>query len=70
MPKLSGVTFNTQKYQHYEVFIQVCNILKTSGYKSDTSFKEIIELAYDSNLSGKRRRLTKQEFIDAMNKES
>lgn len=70
LPKLSGVTFNTQKYLHYEVFIKVCNILKTSGYKSDTSFKEIIELAYDSNLSGKRRRLTKQEFIDVMNKES
>lgn len=70
LPKLNGVTFNTQKYLHYEIFIKVCNIIKTSGYKSDTSFKEIVELAYDSNLSGKRRRLTKQEFIDAMNKEN
>jgi hypothetical protein len=65
--RLNGVTFNTQKYLHYEVLIKVCNIIKTSGYKSDTSFKEIIELAYDSNLSGKRRRLTKQEFIDLIN---
>jgi hypothetical protein len=69
-PKLEGVTFNTQKYLHYEILIKVCNIIKTNGYKSDTSFKEIIELAYDSNLSGKRRRLTKQEFIELMNKEN
>jgi hypothetical protein len=66
-PKLNGVTFNTQKYLHYEVLIKVCSIIKTNGYKSDTSFKEIIELAYDSNLLGKRRRLTKQEFIDLIN---
>jgi hypothetical protein len=70
VPKLDGVKFNTQKYLHYEILIKVCNIIKANGYKSDTSFKEIIELAYDSNLSGKRRRLTKQEFIDSMIKES
>lgn len=67
LPKLNGATFNTKKYLHYEIFIEVCNIIKTNGYKSDTYFREIIELAYDSNLSGKRRRLTKQEFIDAIN---
>ncbi|KAF8541706.1 hypothetical protein BDD12DRAFT_681316, partial [Trichophaea hybrida] len=51
--RLNGVTYNIQKYLHYEVFIKGCNIIKTNGYKSDTYFKEIIELAYDSNLSGK-----------------
>jgi hypothetical protein len=80
-PKLNEVTFNTQKYLHYEILIKVCNIIRTNGYKSDASFKEIIELAYDSNLSpcprtgdgprgGKRRRFTKQEFIYLMNEES
>jgi len=70
VPKLNGVTFNTLKYMHYEVLVKVCNIIKTNGYKSDDSFKEIIELAYDSNLSGKRRRLTKEEFLALINKEN
>lgn len=68
-PILNGVTFNTQKGEHYETIIKVSEIIKTEGYKSEDSFLKIIELAYDTNKLGKRRRLTKQEYIEKMNKE-
>ena len=29
----------------------------------DDAFEEIVELAYNSNKSGKRRRISKEEFI-------
>ncbi len=64
VPKLNGVIFNTQKSEHYETIVKVSNIIKTKGYKSDDALKEIIELAYDTNKLGKRRRLDKQEFIE------
>jgi len=68
VPILKDVTFNTQKGGHYEIIAKVSEIIKTKGYKSDDSIKEIVELAYDANKLGKRRRLTKQEFIENMMK--
>ena len=62
-PILNKVTFNTQKDEHYKTIIQVSEIIKSKGYKSDVDFINIIELAYDSNKLGKRRRFTKEEFI-------
>lgn len=67
-PILKEATFNTQKNGHYETIVKVSEIIKTKGYKSNDVFKEIIELAYDTNKLGKRRRLTKQEFIENMMK--
>ena len=33
------------------------------GKISDTSLKQIVELAYDMNKKGKRRKLTKEEYL-------
>jgi len=62
-PILNKVTFNTQKGEHYKTIIEVSEIIKSKGYKSDADFLNIIELAYDSNKLGKRRKFTKEEFI-------
>jgi hypothetical protein len=70
VPILKEVTFNTQKGSHYETIVKVSEIIKIKGFKSDDSIKEIIELAYDTNKLGKRRRFTKEEFIENMMKES
>lgn len=62
-PILNKVTFNTLKARHYEIAIKVSEIIKAKGYKSNDTFKEIVELAYDSNKLGKRRRISKEELI-------
>lgn len=66
-PILNKVTFNTQKGEHYKTIIKVSEIIKSKGYKSDADFINIIELAYDSNKLGKRRKFTKEEFIARLN---
>lgn len=62
-PVLDQIKLNTYKGDCYKIAIKVCEIIKTKGYKNDDAFREIVELAYDSNKSGKRRLLTKQEFL-------
>jgi hypothetical protein len=57
------VKLNTYKAESYNIAIKVCEIIKNKGYKTDDAFKEIIELAYNSNKSGKRRRISKEEFL-------
>ena len=62
-PILDRVKLNTYKANMYTILIKVCELIKTNGYKTDDAFREIVELAYDSNKKGKRRRITKEEFI-------
>lgn len=62
-PVLDKLNLNTYKANMYNIMIKVCELIKTKGYKSDEAFKEIIELAYDSNKLGKRRRISKEELI-------
>jgi hypothetical protein len=62
-PVLDKIELNTYKGDCYKVAIKVCEIIKTKGYKNDDALKEIVELAYDSNKLGKRRLITKKEFL-------
>ena len=62
-PILDKVELNTYKADNYNIAIKVCEIIRAKGYKTDEALKEIVELAYDSNLSGKRRRISKEEFL-------
>jgi hypothetical protein len=70
IPLFKGVTFNTIKQTNYIIVVKVCEIIKRKGYKADDDFKAIIDLAYDMNCSGKRRRLSKDQFINKMLKSS
>ena len=62
-PILDQIKLNTYKGGNYDIAIKVCEIIRDRGYKSNDAFKEIIELAYSSNKSGKRRRISKEEFL-------
>jgi hypothetical protein len=63
IPVLNKTKFNTYKSVYYDIAKKVSEIIKTKGYKTDHAFKEIIELAYDSNKTGKRRHISKEELI-------
>ena len=60
---MDKVVLNTYKADSYNTAIKVCEVIRAKGYKTDEALNEIIELAYDSNMSGKRRRISKEEFI-------
>lgn len=62
-PVMDKVVLNTYKADSYNTAIKVCEVIRAKGYKTDEALNEIIELAYDSNMSGKRRRISKEEFI-------
>ena len=62
-PVIDKVKLNTYKGKNYVVAIKVCEIIRTKGYKTDDALKEIVELAYNSNKFGKRRRISKEEFL-------
>ena len=62
-PILDKVKLNTYKAKNYNIAIKVCEIIRTRGYKTDDALKDIVELAYDSNKLGKRRRISKEEFL-------
>jgi len=66
IPLLNQVKFNTFKQERYEIFSQACHLIKTKGYKTDENLKVLVDLAYDMNKSGVRRKLTKEEYLKKM----
>ncbi len=62
-PILDKAKFNTQKGEYYKIAMEVCEIISAEGYKSNETFKKIVELAYDSNKLGKRRTISKVELL-------
>ena len=54
---------HTNKQQHYNIFKEVGEMIKENRHKSEEDFNKIIELAYNMNKEGKRRRLTKEEYL-------
>lgn len=62
-PVLDKLKLNTYKSEMYLIAMKVCEIIKLKGNKSNDSLKEIIELAYNSNKLGKRRRISKEELL-------
>ena len=53
---------NKQQHQGY-IFNSVGEMIKENRHKSEEDFNKIIELAYNMNKEGKRRRLTKEEYL-------
>ena len=62
-PVFKGIKFNTVKQKQYEIFIEVCKLIETKGYKKDEDLKNIVDLAWDMNNSGTNRRISKEEYI-------
>nr|UKQ56112.1 LAGLIDADG endonuclease [Taiwanofungus camphoratus]WRO45205.1 LAGLIDADG endonuclease [Taiwanofungus sp. YW-2023a] len=62
-PVFRDIKFNTIKQKQYEIFIEVCKLIKTKGYKNDDDLQTIVELAWDMNNSGINRRISKEEYL-------
>lgn len=60
---------HTTKRTHFEIWSKVCLMVyeNGNGYFTKSELLEIVELAYNMNLGGKRRRYTKAEYIERMN---
>lgn len=64
IPFFNNNRIHTEKWSHFQTWSKVCMILKNDGKKlPKSSLLKIIDLAYDMNKSGKRRKLTKTEYI-------
>jgi hypothetical protein len=53
----------SERADHYDIFRKVCFMLKNEKPLTLETKLEIVELAYNANKSGKRRRITKEEYI-------
>lgn len=79
IPFMDSNPIHTEKKVHYDIWKEVCFIIKnelsslagqsvTGNKLSKTSLLKIVDLAYNMNKSGKRRKLTKVEYINLINK--
>jgi hypothetical protein len=66
IPHFVEYPLHTVKKEYFEIFSQVCRLLKEGVHKTDEGLQHIIDLAYIMNKEGKGRRLTKEEFIQKM----
>ena len=55
---------HSYRKRHYELFSQGCYMLKNGEHRSHEGFRRVVDLFYDMNQGGKRRRLTKEEYIE------
>jgi len=62
-PVFKNMEFNTIKQEQFNKLIQICEIINIKGYKSNEDLKSIVDLGWDMNLDGKRRRLSKEEYL-------
>lgn len=67
IPFMDANPLYTKKMEHYNIWKEVCLILKKEKNLSKSSFLKIVELAYDMNKKGKRRKLSKEEYIKIIN---
>jgi len=70
IPHFAEYPLHTVKKEYFEIFSQVCHLLKARVHKTDEGLQQIIDLAYNMNKEGKGRRLTKEEFIQKMKAKS
>jgi len=70
IPHFAEYPLHTVKKEYFEIFSQVCHLLKARVHKTDEGLQQIIDLAYNMNKEGKGRRLTKKEIIQKMKAKS
>jgi hypothetical protein len=69
IPIIDTYPLLSERNEHYQIFRKVCFMLNnTPKNNKDLNFKlELVDLAYESNKKGKRRKLTKLEYISLLN---
>ncbi len=60
----------TEKSNHYKIWKEVSNILTNNpnleGSEGKKDFIKIVELAYNMNKEGKRRKLNKETYLETI----
>jgi len=64
IPFVNKYVLHSNKSIHYNIFKEVVISFVNNPHPSDSELLKIINLAYNINKDGKRRRLTKEEYID------
>lgn len=63
IPFIDKYIFHTNKAIHYNIFKEVCHLIYNNSNPSNNDLLKIIDLAYNMNKDGKRRKMTKEEYI-------
>ena len=53
----------TEKANHYLKFKEVVYLVEKRAHLDAQGFSQIVNIAYDMNLEGKRRKLSKEEYL-------
>lgn len=64
IPFVDKYQFYTFKAVHYNIFRKVLLLVDSNQHLTESGFLNIIDLAYNMNLDGKRRKYTKEEYIE------
>ena len=64
IPFMSQYEFHTYKSRHFAIFKDIAKLVMDGQHRHFNGFMHIIDRAYDMNLKGKRRKLTKQDYIN------
>ena len=54
---------HTQKKRYFEIFEQVATLISCDSHKEYAGWLKIVDLAYNMNFEGKRRKLTAEEYV-------
>lgn len=70
IPFIDANSLQTEKKIHYEIWKEVCFILKNENgsFISEAAFQKIVDLAYNMNKGGQRRKLTTEEYVNLIKK--
>lgn len=63
IPFMSKHQLHSVKSEHFSIFEEVINLVNLKEHQTDKGFLKIVNLAYNMNLEGKRRKLTKEEYL-------
>lgn len=63
VPFVDKYKLHTNKVVHYKCFKEILTLYSEGVHKTDSGFIKILELAYNINKDGKRRKYTLKEYI-------
>jgi len=68
IPFMDANPIHTAKKDHYLIWKEVCLILNTESKLSQQSLIKLVNLAYNMNKEGKRRKITKDKYLELIDK--
>ena len=63
IPFMDKYNLYTEKANHYLKFKEVVYLVQSKAHLDARGFSQIVNIAYDMNLGGKRRKLSKEEYL-------